>query len=722
MKQWSLVMRLNKILKIGLTLGLCVVFAFGKGEEININFKNLEIVDLIKIVSKILDKNILMDQDVTGRVDFVSNKPVDKEDVLNILMYTLEPKGFTIVDNNGILRLVRINDASKYNLPVVSQTIDTFQIITQIFVVPNVNVDVISSKIRHLISTSAKLVTDKDSNAIIITDFVSNIKTIKSVIDLLSVDAKKYIEDVKLKNLQAADIQPELVAMAKAIYNEQVETEKVAILLNKDTNSLMFVGKEENVKYLVNYLKNVDSNGSLVAKTVEVLNLKNAEAKAVVTMISGIIANKQYKNPNDKPYASSDEESNSVILMGQKDELEYYKNLIEKLDVDRQQVYVQARIIEVSESKMNNVGIQYGIQGFGAGSGGLATFSSALNSQVNPSVSLASLSPYGYNLATMKSGLSLGATINLLNQNGAADIVSEPSILCINNKQSSIYVGETRSIKTGTTTTTGSVTNDTFSRADIGLTLKVKPRISNGKKVTLDIETILEDIKNESGGNGQPDTTKKEIKTLAIVNDGESVILGGLIKNKVQKKEDKIPLLGDIPFLGALFRNSYSLEDKINLVVILTPYIVPQSKDLTYVRNQLAELKILEEKFTKDAILRLEKMKIKADKENIETDKQLLDLEDIKVDVKEDRVDFELDKKEYFDEKREIEEEKLQKIIEKQQELEEERLEKEKEALEKAKEFEAERLQEEAKLKADLEAKAKEAKQNQETQTPQETN
>jgi general secretion pathway protein D len=581
---------------------------------------------------------------------------------------------------------------------------------------------VISSKIRHLISTSAKLVTDKDSNAIIITDFVSNIKTIKSVIDLLSVDAKKYIEDVKLKNLQAADIQPELVAMAKAIYNEQVETEKVAILLNKDTNSLMFVGKEENVKYLVNYLKNVDSNGSLVAKTVEVLNLKNAEAKAVVTMISGIIANKQYKNPNDKPYASSDEESNSVILMGQKDELEYYKNLIEKLDVDRQQVYVQARIIEVSESKMNNVGIQYGIQGFGAGSGGLATFSSALNSQVNPSVSLASLSPYGYNLATMKSGLSLGATINLLNQNGAADIVSEPSILCINNKQSSIYVGETRSIKTGTTTTTGSVTNDTFSRADIGLTLKVKPRISNGKKVTLDIETILEDIKNESGGNGQPDTTKKEIKTLAIVNDGESVILGGLIKNKVQKKEDKIPLLGDIPFLGALFRNSYSLEDKINLVVILTPYIVPQSKDLTYVRNQLAELKILEEKFTKDAILRLEKMKIKADKENIETDKQLLDLEDIKVDVKEDRVDFELDKKEYFDEKREIEEEKLQKIIEKQQELEEERLEKEKEALEKAKEFEAERLQEEAKLKADLEAKAKEAKQNQETQTPQETN
>ncbi|MDD2699316.1 MAG: secretin N-terminal domain-containing protein [Arcobacteraceae bacterium] len=699
-------MRLNKVLRIVLILVMGVVFAFGKGEEININFKNLEIVDLIKIVSKILDKNILMDQDVSGKVDFVSNKPVDKEDVLNILMYTLEPKGFTIVDNNGILRLVRINDASKYNLPVVSKTIETFQIITEVFIVPNVNVDVISSKIRHLISTSAKLVTDKDSNAIIITDFVANIKTIKSVIDLLSVDAKKYIEDVKLKNLQAADIQPELVTMAKTIYNEQVENEKVAILLNKDTNSLMFVGKEENVKYLVNYLRDVDNNGSLVAKTVEVMTLKNAEAKAVVTMISGIIANKQYKNPNDKPYASSDEESNSVILMGQKDELEYYKDLITQLDTDRQQVYVQARIIEVSENKTRDVGIKYGIDGFQTGSSGLAMASSKLNGGSSVLDKVGSIG--NLDLTTMKSGLALGMTVNLLNQNGAADIVSEPSLLCINNKQSSIYVGETRSIKTGTTTTTGGNISDNFVREDIGLTLKVKPRISNGDKVALEINTKMEDV-GQTTTNGQPNTTKKDITTTAIVNNGESIILGGYIKEKNEKTVDKIPLLGDIPFFGALFRNTKEINDKINLVVIITPYIVPKTKDLTYVRNQLSELKILEDKYTKDAILRLEKMKLKTDKENIETDKQLLELEDDKVDVKEDRVDFELDKKEYFDDKKKVEEEKLQKILEKQQELEDERIEKQKEALEKQKELEEEKLKEEEKAKADAKAKLEEA-------------
>ncbi len=721
-------MRLNKIINIGLCMGLCATLASGKGEEININFKNLEIVDLMKIVSKILDKNILLEQDVSGRVDFVSNKPVDKEDVLNILMYTLEPKGFTIVDNNGILRVVRINDASKYNLPVVNKTTQSYQMITEVFIVPNVNVDVVSSKIRHLISTSAKLVTDKDSNAIVITDFVSNIKTMKAVIDLLSVDAKKYIEEVKLKNLQATEIQPELVLMAKTIYNEQVETEKVAILLNKDTNSLMFVGQEENVKYLVNYIKSLDANGSLVAKTVDVVTLKNAEAKAVVTMITGIIANKQYKNPNDKPYASSDEESNSVILMGQKDELEYYKNLITQLDTDRQQVYVQARIIEVSENKIRNVGIKYGINGFATGSAGLGTFSSSLNGGIAPTIPLSGTGVGGLNLASMNSGLALGVTVNLLNQNGAADIVSEPSLLCINNKQSSIYVGETRSIKTGTTTTTGGNISDNFTREDIGLTLKVKPRISNGDKVALEINTKMEDIGVANGTNGQPDTSKKDITTTAIVNNGESIILGGYIKEKVTKNEYKIPLLGDIPFLGALFRDTIETKDKINLVVIITPYIVPKTKDLTYVRNQLSELKILEDKYTKDAILRLEKMKLKADKEGIETDKLLLDLEDTKADVKEDRVDFEETKKEYFDDKQEIEEEKLQKIKEKQQELEDERLEKEKEALEEQKkaleqqkELDDEKLKEEQKAHEVAKIKAKEVEQTQTLETKQET-
>jgi general secretion pathway protein D len=204
--------------------------------------------------------------------------------------------------------------------------------------------------------------------------------------------------------------------------------------------------------------------------------------------------------------------------------------------------------------------------------------------------------------------------------------VSEPSILCINNKESSIYVGETRSIKTGSTTTSGGTTQDTYKREDIGLTLKVKPRISNGNKVLLELQTILEDVA-QSTTNSQPDTSKKQIVTTAIVNNGENIILGGYIKNKKEKTTDKVPFWGDIPILGSLFRSNKEINDKINLVIIVTPYIVPKSKDLTFVREQLAKLKILEEKYTQDEIVRLKQLQLKLKKNKLQTKKTIKDLD-----------------------------------------------------------------------------------------------
>ena len=187
------------------------------------------------------------------------------------------------------------------------------------------------------------------------------------------------------------------------------------------------------------------------------------------------------------------------------------------------------------------------------------------------------------------------------------------AILAINNKESSIYVGETKSFQTGTTTTDSGTINETFKRENIGLSLKVKPRISSQNRVTLEIETVIEDASNTKTGIN-PDTTKKEVKTTAIVNNGESVILGGLIKNKMINSEDKIPFLGDLPILGMLFRNRRDETDKINLVVIITPYIIPKSKDLTYIRNQLAELKTLEDKYTNNVESILLKRKLELEK------------------------------------------------------------------------------------------------------------
>lgn len=650
-------MKLNKIVLSIFVSILLSANLFAK-QEVVINFKNLEIKDFIKITSKILNKNILLSTNIKGKVEFVTNKKVYKEDILNILIYVLESKGFTLVENGNILRIVRLSDASKNNVPVYNNkdNLTDFQMVTEVFNINFLNVDYISSKIRHLISKSAKLVTDKESNAIIITDFASNIQTIKKVIDMVAQDSKKDIQTVSLDNIQGSTIITDLKTVAKSVFNEKIEKEKVAILLNKNNNSIMFVGTQKNVNFLVNYLENLDKSGSLVEKTVEVIGLKNAESKNVIKIINGIIAQKTYKDKTNKPFASMDEESNSIILMGPKDELAYFAVLIEKLDIDRQQVYVQAKIVEVSETKTQDVGLKYGLTGSKEYSSGLASFSASLSeNSVMPSIPLVNSSGAVIN----KDVLAMGISLNLLNQNQAADIVSEPSLLCINNKKSSIYVGQTVSIKTASTTSTGAVANDTFKREDIGLTLSVKPRISNGGKVLLEITTKVEDVSKSSGANGQPDTSKKELETSAIVNDGESVILGGYIKATNSKTIDKVPFFGDLPLLGSLFRNKREVKDKINLVIIITPYIVPKSKDLTYVRNKLAELKLLENQYTKDAIFRLEQAKLKAKRDDLSREQEIISLDEERNDLKEEMIDFSENKKEYYDDKKEEEAENL---------------------------------------------------------------
>lgn len=584
-------------------------------EKININFKDLKIMDLVKITSKIIDKNILVTQEIKGKVDFISTKPLDKKELVKILIYSLETKGFTIIQNDDIMRIVKLSEGAKNNVPVINGNQEKlyYQMVTEIFPVYNASADYIASKIRHLISKSAKLVTNKESNTLVLTDFKDNIKTIKKVVNVMTYGAKKDIEIIELKNIKASEAKKNLDAVAKSIFNAKIETEKVSIISNADNNSLVIVGKNQNIKYLKKYVKDIDRNDSLIKRVVEVISLKNVEAVNVIKIIDGIIGKKKYLDPNAKPLSSIDEESNSIVLMGPSDEIEYITSLIEELDKEKAQVYVQARIIEVTNSLVDEVGIKYGILGGKSGNKGLGTFASNLNGGSSIAFTPGDI---GLSIPTITSGLALGASISLLDEDGALDIVSEPSILAINNKESSIYVGETISVKTSSSVTDGGTKNENFKREDVGLTLKVKPRISNDNKVTLDINTILEDVKTTATNSGNADTTKKEIQTTAIVKNGESVILGGLIEDKEESTDSSIPGVGSIPILGRLFSHDKTDIRKRSLVIIVTPYIIPKSKDLTYVRNKLSELKLLEDKYLKDSLIRLKQKQILDLKEN----------------------------------------------------------------------------------------------------------
>lgn len=616
-----------KLIKIFLLVVLLGSFSLGNEEKININFKNLKIMDLVKITSKIIDKNILVTQSINGTVDFISNKPVDREELVKILIFVLESKGYTLVNNQNMLRIVKLNEGAKSNVPVVTSKAkqNYNQMVTEVFRVYNANVDYIASKIRHLISKNAKLVTNKDANTVALTDFMDNIATVKKVVNVMTYGAKKSMEVVELKNIQAVDAKANLDAISKSVFNPKIETEKVDVIANKESNTVVFIGSRTNTNYLKKYIKKMDANDSLIKRVVEVYPLKNVESKNVIKIIDGIIGKKKYVDPNAKPLASVDEETNAIVLMGPSDEVEYIKVLLDQLDKEKAQVYVKARIIELNDELVDEIGVKYGILGGESGDNGLGTFASSLNGG-----SALAFTPgdIGLTIPDISSGLALGASISLLDQNGALDIVSEPSILAINNKESSIYVGETISIKTSTTTTDGGNTNENYSREDVGLTLKVKPRVSNDNKVTLEINTTIEDVKTTETTSGNADTSKREVVTTAIVNNGESVIIGGLIQDREESTENKVPGFGDIPLLGKLFTHDKTDKTTRSLVVIVTPYLIPKSKDLTYVRNQLAELKILEDRFLKESLVRLKQKRIKEQKEAIEYETKLKELED----------------------------------------------------------------------------------------------
>ncbi|MFA6741611.1 MAG: secretin N-terminal domain-containing protein [Arcobacteraceae bacterium] len=510
---------------------IILAFSLFANDEINVNFKDLKISDLIKITSKIINKNILITQEIEGTVDFVPNKTVSKNELVKILYITLEDKGYTLVEENNILRVIKFSET------------------------------------------------------------------------------KKETSIVKLKNIKADFAKKSLDEISKSISNQDIKKQNISIIENIFDNSITLIAEKKDIDYLTKYIKNIDDNSISLKKEVKVINLKNIDASNILKILEDIVSKKENPDSLNKPIISLDVESNSIIVMGNAEEIAYINSLIKELDVEKAQVYVQARIIEVNDELVNQIGISYGIFAGNANNNGLSAFSSSLNGG-SDSISLLK-DAIGIDIPDIKSGLALGASLNLLKQNGALDIVSEPSILAINNKESSIYVGETISIKTSSSVTDGGTTRENFQREDVGLTLKVKPRISNETKVTLEINTILEGVKTTQTISGNADTSKKEVKTTAILNNGESVIIGGLIENKIETTNQKVPLLGDIPLFGELFKNNISNNKKNNLVVIVTPYMIPKTKDITFIRNKLSQLKNLEDKYLEDSLIKLKENHLK---------------------------------------------------------------------------------------------------------------
>ncbi len=365
---------------------------------------------------------------------------------------------------------------------------------------------------------------------------------------------------------------------------------------SKESNAIIVTDFPDTIATIEKAMNMLDTKDESTANTTHVIALKNSDAKSLVTTLNTIIGKMTLIPGQQPPSITSDDATNSLIIIASNELYKSLESTIKSLDHDRQQVYVRAKIIEISENKSKEVGIKYGFSGGRTGSNGLFTFDTSLGDGTVSAISLDSTLAGAIAVPTLASGIALGANISLLSSNGAANILSEPSILCIDNQESSIYVGKTESISSGTTLTGTGLTQENYTRQDIGLTLKIKPRLSNDNKVLLGVTTKLEDIQPNSVAD-RPSTTKREVITSAIVNNGESVIIGGLIREKTDQTNSAVPFFSDIPVLGNLFKNKESGHDRINLVIILTPYIIQKSGDLNTLRTQLQELDAIEARY-----------------------------------------------------------------------------------------------------------------------------
>jgi len=621
-------MRLTKVL-ISALLGLSISANAIDEDKININFRDLNLRDFIEMISKITHKNILINVNLNGKINFVSQEPIKKSSLIPLANSILESKGFTIIDQGDFYKVVKASSAASQGLDVSSK-VGGETMKTVMFPLKNTNAAIIRAKIKPLLGRNDKVISFKENNVLAITSTPRVLKSIAKVINTVEARGEKKSVVVRLKYSSVKDIFANAQNMAKKIFPQSIESQKVDVFQDLATNSIILIGKPENNARMIKYIKQLDIKGDSVEQKLYVIRLKNSNVEEMEKILSKLISQMnslkadKIKTKGSKPKKAmvvADVERNALIILATSEQMKNIRDTIREIDIPKVQVYVKSKIVEIDTNMAEQIGLQYGLNGGAITSTGLFTLASNMGAsalRISPQL-LTFLNTNNKTTYTDSNGnviednnpafkfdetdkvFALGAQLDFLRRNGAAHILSEPSVLCTNNKLATIYVGQTMSILTKGQQSTqgqGNIINS-YSREDIGITLKVKPRLSSNNKVSLEVETQIEDVDPSSEQIAdRPTTTKRKVITNAIVNNGETIILGGLMKKVGGKGINKIPFLGDIPLLGELlFTHHSDVEREQNVVIYLTPYIVRKSGDLAKLKELLAELDEVQERY-----------------------------------------------------------------------------------------------------------------------------
>ena len=614
-----------------------------KDRMITLNFDDVDIKLLIRFISELTGKNFVIDDTVKGKVTIISPTKITVNQAYRVFESVLEVKGYTAVPAGKIIKIIHSRDARFKDVETKSgrsffPSRKGDKVITQLIPLEYADSGEIKKLLTPLVSKNSNLAEYSATNTLIITDVSSNIHRLMKIIKEIDIaGSEEKTTFIPLEYASAETLSSELLSLFDAKGKRRTTARKgtpvttvstIKIIPDKRTNSLIVRANLQDTSKIRELIENIDKPTPRGKDRIHVYYLENAVAEDISAVLTKLPAKGKEKGKAtvlaESVSITADKSTNSLIIMASPQDYAVLKEIIGKLDIMRSQVLVEALIAEVSIDKTKQLGIEwrsvdapeagevdlFGGTSLPMGSEGLSAIDQLIAAPYGAS-------PTGLFLGAIKGTitfgeqefLNLGALIRAFQADNDINILSTPHILTMDNEEAEIIVGEERPfLKTSQVTDVGTTTR-TFEYKDLGITLRITPQISKGKMVKL---KLFQEIKSfvEQIDIGAINTTKRQAKTTVIVEDGDTVVIGGLIRDDIRKSTSQVPCFGSIPILGWFFKSFYQTDIKTNLLVFVTPHIIKSPEDL----RSISEEKRLESEEAKE---RNKKNRAKEIKENM---------------------------------------------------------------------------------------------------------
>lgn len=605
-------------------------------EELVLNLRDADINGLIEIVSQETGINFIVDPRVRGQVNVVSGQPIRRGELYDLFLGVLKSYGFAAVTGaEGIVRIVPEVQAKESEVGSLERDSRGDEFITHVISVRHLDASQLVRILRPLVPKGGHLAAAAESNSLVIADTAANVRRIEGLIQRIDQESMEDFEVIPLEHASALELVRITEGLNIARPEENV-AKRVRVIADERTNALVLLGDPQKRLAYRAMIRQLDVPGD--EGNTQVHYLRYAKAEDVAEVLRGIAEGRDtengivgssssgstsssgsygYGNRETRVRIQAHESTNSVVIYGPAELSREMAQIIRQLDIRRAQVLVEAVIAEVSYDRAKELGVQWafanenrgvGVINFARGSGGIlnlaAGISGFLDGDITTPPSLSDGATLG-GVGTIGS-TQIGLLINALQGDSSSNILSTPSLLTLDNEEAEIVVGQNVPFIVGRSVENSGQAFDTIQREDVGIKLRIRPQINEGNAVRLEIAQEVSQIAPGASGAADLITNKRSLNTHVMVDDNQLIVLGGLIDDQMVETRDKVPLLGDVPGLGRLFRYDTASVEKRNLMVFLRPVIVRDTavaESLTHAKYSYIRDQQLKEQGRNDSLL-----------------------------------------------------------------------------------------------------------------------